>query len=313
MRSPLLIISIGMVALLAIIGTMLFYGYQTVNAASVSVNFAPQVRTISQVFSIKAGPNVKAVNTANATIPEEVANSSKTEQKQGGTTGVICNFLLVCQQAVSQEDVNNLTNQITPSLNQSIIQDLQGQISQAHGRQVGQINIFNQTVQSNPQPNQPGKTVTVTVTEQGNVGYILDAQATNVVQQELQAMVTQMGQGFQIVNSTLHIGSPTITGTDPASGLTNISVPAGVVAKYQFTQAQLDQISNSLVGKSLAQATAFLKSYPGIDSTSVNIRFTSGSGPTMPGDTQHIRIIPLPPGTLPNVPLTPVTSTNNGN
>jgi serine/threonine protein kinase len=306
-RSRLLLsVSFASVLVLAIIGVMLFYAYQTVTAVSVQVNFSPKSQTISQVFLVKADPRVKNVDTTNATIPEGVANSSKTQQGQGETTGVTCNIFFICQQAVSQDDVNNLADQIKPSLDQSIRQDLQAQIRQAQGRQVGQVNLFNETITSSPQVNQPSKKVSVTVTEQGIVRYIKDSQVRSVVQAQLLAKVAQLGQGFQIVDSTTQIGSLTITSIDSASGLTSIEVPAGTVAQYHFTQDQLQAITNGLANKSLTDAKTFLKNQPGIDTTSITIHFTSGGGSTMPSDTERIKIIPLPPGTLPTVSLTPV-------
>lgn len=303
-------ISMATLVIVSIIGGMLLYGYQTVTATSVAVNFAPQVRTISQVFSVKADPRVQAAN--QTTIREGYFTYSNTKQRQGNTTGKTCPIPVVCQQAVSPEDVSNLANQIKPSLDESIIQELQGQISAVHGRQVGQVNIFNQTETSSPQINQPGDTVTVTLTEEGSVGYIVDADATRIVQQQLQTEIAQQDQGFQIVDSTMHMGKPVITGID-SSGVISIKVQAGVVAVYQFNQNQLQQISNALVGKSLTWATAFLKNQQGIDPASVHIHFTSGKGPTLPSDIQHIRIIPIAPETLPSVSLTPVHGIGNGN
>jgi hypothetical protein len=62
------------------------------------------------------------------------------------------------------------------------------------------------------------------------------------------------------------------------------------------------------VGKSLTAARAFLQNQPGIDPASIAIHFTAGSGSTMPGDTQHIKLTQIDSGALPSIQLTPVPS-----
>jgi serine/threonine protein kinase len=310
-KNPLLlIISLITVVVLLVIGGMLLYGYQIVFAASVSVNFTPQTRTISQIFALKADPNAKTVNLTQATIPGLPLSYSQTMNRSGATHGQVnCLPFVGCQQAVSQDDVDTLASQMEPVLEQNITQELQGKISVAHGIQIGQIQFSDPTVSPDPPVGTPNKTVTVTVTETGSVGYIRTADSTMVVHYELNAAVARMGSGFQMVESTVTIGHPTTQSTDSTTGITTINVPAGAVALYKFSQTQLQQISNGLVGKSLAQAQAFLKSQQGIDPTSISIHFTTGSGSTMPSDTQHIKLIPLPPTKLPNVSLTRTSET----
>jgi len=82
---------------------------------------------------------------------------------------------------------------------------------------------------------------------------------------------------------------------------------SGAIARYQFTTAQLQAISVGLENKTVTAAETFLKSQPGIDPTSVSIHFTSGSGQNLPGDLQHIKLIPLNPANPPTFSLTPVT------
>ena len=301
-----LVLSAAMVLVLVVIAGMLYYGYQVVNAASVSVSFAPQTHIISKVIALRADPAAPAVDPATATVRAYSFNSSKMSSQTGDTTGHVNCFFFSCQQGVAPADVDNLENQILPNLQQVIGQDLQNKVAAAHGTEIGAVNFATPTATSNPSIGAPGKTVTVTVTEQGSIGYFLNADETSVVNQALAAAAAQAGQNYRLVNSTIDIGRAETQSIDPASGISKISVPAGAVARYQFTQAQLQAISRGLVGKSLTAAQAFLKNQPGIDPASINIRFTTGSGTTLPGDTQHIKLNPLNQGTLPGVPLTPV-------
>jgi serine/threonine protein kinase len=302
-----LVLSAAMVLVLVVLASMLYYGYQIVDAASVAVNFAPQVHAISQVVTLKADPNAQTVNPDQAIIPAHAVSASKTSKQTADTTGQVnCIFFGACQQGVDVQDVTNLVNQMEPGLKQSLANELQGKISAAHGTQIGSINFSDPQIDSNPQIGDPGQTVTVTLTEQGSVGYFLNKDETKVVDQSLVAAAGQLGPGYQLIDSTITIGRPETQSINPSSGVSKIEVPAGAVARYQFSQAQLQAISSGLVGKSLAAAEAFLKNQPGVDPTSVSIHFTSGSGQTMPGDTQHIKLFPLNQGSLPTVQLTPI-------
>lgn len=303
-----LLISAASVLVLAILAAMLYYGYQVVDAASVSINFAPRVQVISQVVALKADPAAQSVNLSTATIPARVFTDSKTMKQTGDTTGAVdCTFFFGCKQGVDVDDVTSLANQILPDLRQSISQDLQNKVSAAKGTVIGEVNFSDPTITSNPQIGDPGQSVTVQVEEQGSVGYFLNQDATDVVNQALSTAVTQLGQGFQLISSTVTRGHPALQSVDRDSHVIHIDIAAGAVARYQFTPAILQAISKGLVDKPLAQAQSFLKNQPGIDPASITIHFTSGNGQTMPGDTQHIKLIQLGTGALPNVPLTPVS------
>lgn len=308
-RSSLfLLISAATVIVLVVLASMLYYGYQVVDAPNVSINFAPQARAISQVITLKADPQVHTVDPVNARIPEFPLTISQSTQQTGDTTGQVdCTFLgFGCQRAVSQNDVDNLVAQMQPGLGQAITRQLKSQIAAKRGIQVGTVNFFNQSVTANPPVNTRSKTVTVTLTEQGSVGYFLQQDATQVAHQALVTTSAQFGQGYQLVDSTIHISAFAIQNIDQASGVCTVAVSEGAVALYQFTPAILQTIANGLVGKSLAAARQFLESQPGIDPASIGIHFTAGNGQNMPGDFQHIKLIPTNPSSLPNVSLTPV-------
>lgn len=305
-----LIVSAATVIVLIAFAGMLYYGYQIVNATSVSINFSPRTQVLSQVVTMKANPKANAVNIEQAVIPERALQSPQmTNSQTAATTGQVNCVIgsIGCQPGVSQNDVDTLTAQMRPALDQSIKQNLENQINSKHGTQIGSIYLSNTTITSNPQVGMPGKTVTVTITEQGSVGYYLKSDATQVARHALTSAIAQMGQGYQLVESTVTMGKFTIQSIDQASGVSTIVVPEGAVARYRFSQAELDAISKGLVGKSLAAATTFLQNQQGVDPASVIIHFTSGNSKNMPGDTQHIKLIPLDPGSLPGVPLTPVS------
>ena len=319
-NSLVVAISAAIVVVLIVFAAVLYYGYQIVDATSVSINFSPRTQVISQVITLKADPTSHAVELANARIPELPLTDTQSLQQTADTTGrVDCGFLnFNCHQGVSQNDVDNLVAQMQPGLEQSITQNLKNQITAKHGTRIGAINISIQSINPNPQVNTPGNSVTVTLSEQGSVGYFLNKDAMQIAQQDLVTAVGHLGQSYQMVDSTISIGSFAIKAIDPTSGVSTINVPEGVIALYQFTQTDLQTISTGLVGKSVATATAFLQSQPGIDPASIKINFTAGTNKSMPGDTQHIKLIPLNPGALPNVSLTPVKGitpqpTNNNN
>lgn len=301
-----LLLSAAMAVILIIIAGMLYFGYQVVNAVSVSISFAPQVHVISQVITFTANPAARETSLNPPTVQAHSFSSSQTQTQRGPTTGQVNCVFFSCQQGVDPRDVAVLESQVLPGLQQHISQELQGKVLAAHGTRIGAINFSTPVPSSNPQVGQPGTTVAVTVTEQGSVGYFLNADETRVVNQVLSTATAQLGSGYQLLEATISAGRAQTRSIDPQTGVSSIAVAAGAVARYQFTPAQMRAISSELVGKPTSAAQAFLKSLPGIDPASITIRFTSGSSQnTMPDDTQHIKLTSLP-GSLPGVQLTPV-------
>lgn len=307
----LLVISTTSIVILLLVAGILYDGYQTVADASVSINFTPRSSVISQVFTIKADPTAKSVNVAQATLPAHIVPISQTAQQTGNTTGQAnCLFLnFGCQQAVSQNDIDTLTAQIQPGLEQSIRQALQEKIQALHGTQIGSVQFSGPTITPNPPVDALSKTVTVTLAEQGNAGYILNTDVAGLAHQMLvTAMTTQLGQGFHLIDATVSSGSAVLQTINPSNGVSTLKVAAGAAARYQFTSAQLHTLSTSLAGKSLTEAEALLKGQSGIDPASIAIHFSPGSNQqNMPNNPQHINLIPLNPTSLPNVSLTPIT------
>ncbi len=331
-KNPTVLLVSSISILILIIGVVLYGAYQTVAGATVSVNFTPRASSISQVFTIKADPHAQSVNAAQASIPAHVVTDSKSNQQSGDTTGQAnCIFPgFGCQQAVSLDDVQALQTNIESGLQQSLKQDLQGKIGAAHGTPIGPVQFSTSSVTANPQVGSISQTVTVSVTVQGNAGYVTTTDVASLANQMLAAAATtQIGQGYQLVPATVNVGAAVWQAVDRTTGVSTLKVPAGAVARYQFTQTQLQALSRSVAGKTVAQAEAILKSQPGIDPASVRIHFHSGSsGQSMPGDPQHITFIPLNPTSQPSISLTPVaaiipadtatlttspTATDNGN
>ena len=296
--SPVLaIVSLLMVVVLAIIAGLLYYGYQAAAITSVSINFGPKTQVINQVYTITANTHAKNIDVASRVIPAKLPSEKKQDAMTGPTTGKInCIFgIIACQQSVSDSDVSTLTDQIRSGLIPSIRQDLQGKIIAAGGTQVGLISFQDVSSTANPMVGAISNTVTVTLVEQGTVGYIVKGDAQNLARQLL---AQQVGKNFTLISSTINVGDPVIEGVDN-NGVVTIKIAAGGVELYHFPQQELQNIQNHLEGLSTGAARAFIALQPGVDAKTIAIRFTQGSGTMLPSDVQHIRIISINPVTYP--------------
>jgi serine/threonine protein kinase len=307
-NSLLLTLGSTMVLILLIIGAMLYYGYQTVTATSVAVNFSPQQRIVSKVFTIEANPQASEVSLSQSTIPEQIFTDSETGQQTGETTGLVhCLFgVFSCRQGVSVDDVSNLAAQVQPGVQTKINQSLQAKIDGVQGTPVSQVEFSNPLITPNPAVGTASQTVTVAVSEQGSVGYFLKQSATSLAKQLVTQAVAQLGPAYQLLASTITVGQPKLESVNTDTGVSTISIAGGAVARYQFTQSQLQAINQKLVGKTVVAAQTFLQQAQGIDPASVTIRFISGSGKAMPTSVQNIKINLAGSESVPGVPLTPV-------
>ncbi len=306
-----LLSAVTVIVLLAIIA-MGYYGYQAVATAAVTINFSPQTQAISEMYTLNANPSVQAVNVDMKSIPARGLSSNKQTSLTGPTTGrVNCSFgIFGCQQGVRQEDVNALVAQMQPTLEQQIKQDLLSRLASVKGTQVGSINFQDPTATSNPSVGSVGKTVTVTLAEQGSVGYILNGDAQNVAQQLLTQQAQQLGSNYMLLSSSITFGVPVVEVIDGYSGQVTINIAAGGIAEYQFQASQLQAIQNALKGRKVNDARNYLVRQQGIDPKTVGVHFTRGGGDTLPGDPQQIMIVPLNPANLPQIQLQSVpTST----
>ncbi len=297
----LAIVSILIAIVLAIIAGLLYYGYQTVSAVSVSVNFGPKTQVINQVYTIKANPKMKDVNVTSKSMPAKSLISKKQASQTGQTTGQTnCIIgLFGCQQSVDASDVSNLVSQMKPALQRQITQDLRNQIAAAGGTQVGSISFHDVSSTPDPMVGAVSNTVTVTLVEQGNVGYIVKGDAQNLARQLL---VKQVGEHYTLVHSTINIGEPVIQGVD-SNGVVIIKIAAGAVELYQFPQAELQNIRHHLEGLTVTAAHTYIAQQPGVDLKTIAIHFTQGGGSTLPSDVQRIRVVNVASTTYPSFDL----------
>jgi hypothetical protein len=286
-----------MVVVLAIIAGLLYYGYQTVTITSVSIKFGPKTQVINQVYTITANTHTKNVDVASKVIPAKLLSENKQDTMAGPTTGKInCIFgIIACQQSVAASDVSTLTDQIRSGLIPRIKQDLQNKIIAAGGTQVGLISFQDVSSTADPIVGAISNTVTVTLVEQGTVGYIVKGDAQNLAQQLL---ARQVGENFTLVSSTINSGNPVIEGVDN-NGVVTIKIAAGGVELYHFPRQELQNIQKHLEGLTIDAARAFIAQQPGVDAKTIGIRFTQGSGTMLPSDVQHIQIININPATYP--------------
>jgi serine/threonine protein kinase len=297
-----LLSAITIIVLLAIIA-LGYYGYQTVTATSVAINFSPQTQVISQVFTLTADPTIQAVNVATKSIPAKPLGSANTETKTGPTSGQQFDFSCFClKQSVAATDVETLTAQLKQALISEITQKLQRQMQAAGEHQLGPIMFADLSQAANPAVGSISKNVTVSLTEQGSVRYMVDAVAQSLARQLITQQGQQFGQNYMLLSSSIATGLPVVEGAN-GSGVATIKIAAGCVVEYQFPASQLQAIQNSLKSMKVNDARTYLAGQPGVDGKTVAIHFTRGSSDRLPGDPQQIKIIPLNPASLPPVQL----------
>ena len=297
-----LLSAITAILLLAVIGTG-YYTFQAVTATSVSVNISPQAHVINQIYSIKVDPTIQNANLDTQTIPARPLSSNEQSSMKGSTTGrVNCTFgFFDCKRGVSQDDIDNLVSQIQPQLEQQITRDLENQTISVSGKAVGPINFQIQSITSNPAVGEEGKTVTVTMQEQGSIGYILTNDVVHMAQQLVTRQAQHYGPNYLLLPSSVTTGVPVIEGVD--SGLINIKIAAGGIVQYQFPASELQAIPDGLKGRTLKDALNYLADLQGVDPNTIHIHFTKGKSDILPGDSQRIKIISIYPASLPPVHL----------
>src|SRR5437764_786641 len=285
--------------------SMMSYMSGTLSAAT--INFGPKVQQFNEVYTLTARPDAQNVDVKNMTIPVRDLSSNIQSSKQSGpTTGQKC-FFFSCQRVVDQTDVETLVAQMQPGLEQQITQALQKQVSTAGGTSIGGINFTTLTAVPTPDVGQPADTVTVKLTEQGNVYYIANTDAQTVARQVLANKVHQFGVNYLLLSTTVMVGRPVIQSINSTSNSVTIAIAAGGDGVYQFPSSELQSIKSNLAGKTVSQARAFLANQPGVDPKTIAIRFTQGSG-TLPSDLQRITVVAVNASNFPAVQLQTVTT-----
>jgi serine/threonine protein kinase len=297
-----LLSAITAILLLAVIGTG-YYTYQAVTATSVSVNISPQAHVINQIYTIKVDPTIQNADLNTMSIPARPLNSNEQSSMTGPTTGQVnCTFgFFGCQRGVNQGDVDSLVNQIQPQLEQQITRELENKTISVGGKAVSQVNFQVQSITSKPAVGEQGNTVTVTVQEQGSIGYILNNDVVHMAQQLVTRQAQQYGPNYLLLPSSITTGLPVIEGVD--SGLIDIKIAAGCIVQYQFPPSELQAIPDGLKGRTLKDALNYLTHLQGIDPNTISIHFTKGKSNTLPGDSQRIKIVSIYPASLPPVHL----------
>jgi serine/threonine protein kinase len=301
-----LLSAITIILILAIIGVG-YYTYQAVTATTVNINLSPQTHVISQIYTITADPTIQTANLDSKSIPARSFSVTEQSSLTGPTTGrVNCIFGIVdfgCTQGVSQNDVDSLVSQIQPTLEGQITQELKQKVSNISATAVGSIQFQTPSITSNPAVGEAGKTVTVTVQEQGSIGYIGTSDVQHMAQQLVTQQAQQYGQNYVLLTSSITIGQPVFEGVDPSSGFMTIEIPAGCIVQYRFPKSELQAITDGLKGRTLKDANNYLARQPGVDPKTVVIHFTGGKSDTLPGDSQRINIITIYPTNTPHVQL----------
>lgn len=236
-------------------------------------------------------------------IPARPLNSNEQSSMTGPTTGQVnCTFgFFGCQRGVNQGDVDSLVNQIQPQLEQQITRELENKTISVGGKAVSQVNFQVQSITSKPAVGEQGNTVTVTVQEQGSIGYILKNDVVHMAQQLVTRQAQQYGPNYLLLPSSITTGLPVIEGVD--TGLIDIKIAAGCIVQYQFPSSELQAIPDGLKGRTLKDALNYLTHLQGIDPNTISIHFTKGKSNTLPGDSQRIKIVSIYPASLPPVHL----------
>jgi hypothetical protein len=308
-RNPIVaIITLLIVIVLIVMASLFYFEFQPFIAPTATINLGPKVQTIQTIFHITAQPSLKSSNLATSSIPASLLNKNITTSRQGPATGQTC-FLGIfnCQKTVQESDVNTVAVQLRQNLQAQITSYLQQQLQIHNGSPIGTAQFADVAVNANPPVGTASSSVTVSLTEQGSINYYSTADAQQMARQLLQQQVQRLGPNYVLLNTSVEIGPPVITGVNSTSVI--LSIAAGGDVQYSLTPALLHDIANHVKGMKLADAQVYIKQQPGIDPASVSIHLSTGD--TMPGNTQQIAIIPVNSTTIPpfNLPtVTPIST-----
>lgn len=304
-KNPILAIVTLLVVFLLLAMALLFFftEVQPTLIVKANVNFGPQVQLVKQVFHIKGRVSQQNIDVNSATIPVKTLSSSKDGSLSGATTGQQCLIppVIDCRQVVAQADVDNLSTQLRQSLDNKIAGDIQQQIHNQNGTQVGTIQPIDAPVTSNPQVGADGTSVTVSIAGQkGQSAYIVSHDAQQLARLLLKQATQKLGPNYVLLGPQVQIGQPVVKGTN-SNGDVLIDIAAASDAQYQFPSSQLHIIQTAVKSMKEIDALAFMRRQPGIDPMTVTIHLSSGT--IMPGDPQQIKIITVSPVNFPRVSL----------
>ncbi len=302
------------IATIAVLVALTGIGLLTFQAAiSATVTVTPQTHVLNNTLTVTARIGQRSIDVANSTIPATVLSSTQTTQNSGATTGHGgCVFgIFDCKQVVDQADVDNLTQQATPSLQNQIAQDLRSKAQTSGLTIVGTLHYGDPNSTANPPVGTESKTVTVSITEQGYLETIKTSDVTNLARQALTHQKDQhFGVKYILLSQMTQIGQPAIQSVD-AQGNVTIKIAIGGVVKYQFSASDINTLQTNLKGMKLKDVRLFLSKQAGIDPKSVTVHLSYGD--TMPTSIQQIKLFATDPTSLPSVQLPAVQPSSTPN
>ncbi len=295
-HSVIAIISVCIVIITAAIGGLGFLAFES--ALSANITISPRVQPISGLFTLSAQPG--NTNTTSATtIAAYVYSSTQSATQQGQTSGIAHCILgiLDCKQAVSFNDVDTLAQQARATARSQIQQDLSKQASAAGATLVGTIVYQDTNVTANPSIGTVSKTVSVTVTEQGNVEGI---KTQDVHNRAITLLQGKLSANYQLISQYTQVSQPVVQSVS-ATGDVQIAVAAAGVEGYQITSTTVTDIQNHIKGMSSQAAHTYMSHYTGIDPQNVLIHISYGDN--IPSNTRQIKLTIAGPATVPTVQL----------
>jgi serine/threonine protein kinase len=297
-RSALALIPISIVAILLIIAVVIFMTIPALVTAKITIS--PQVHTISNTFTLNASSNLQNIDPGSASLPLRILSITDTITKTGPTSGKSLEcavFGINCQKIVSDDDINQLGLQASHDVR--ITQDLNTQLQSKNATQVGAPNITIVNDTFDPPIGTKSDTVTISLTEQASVQYILNKDAQDLAHTLLQQQAQQQfGSTYQILDQMTKIGQPHLQTTDSA---VRITIAAASLMEYQISAGQTNTIAGLIKGMKLQNAHAILIKQPGIDPKMLTIHLSYGN--TLPDNARQITINTLNPANLPTVQL----------
>ena len=179
---------------------------------------------------------------------------------------------------VTQQDIDHATTTLKAALASSVQAALQAQVHP--GEHVISPLPCTPVVTPDHRAGAEASQVTVTVSESCTAEtYDAAAVQTLLTERTTQQASVQLGAGYaltgEVQTSILHSSVQ-----DAQRGVVTLEVKGAGMWTYQFTNAQLEQMKQRIVGTSKAEATALLLHTPGVRSVSLSVAGTS----TLPRD-----------------------------
>jgi serine/threonine protein kinase len=297
-RSALALVPISIVVILCVIAVVIFMTVPALVTAKITIS--PQVHTINNTFTLNTNSNLQNIDPGSASIPLRTLSVTDTITKTGPTSGKSLEcavFGVNCQKIVSDTDVNQLGLQAKHDA--QLTQDINTQLQSKNATQVGAPSITIVNGIYNPPVGTKSDTVTVSLTEQASVQYILNKDAQDLTHTLLQQQAQQQfGSAYQMLDQMTKIGQPHLQTTGSAI---KITVAAASLVEYQISGDQIDTIAGLIKGMKLQNAHVVLAKQPGIDPKTLTIHLSYGN--MLPGDARQITISTLNPANLPTVQL----------